>query len=107
MVSFRNQSNIDNSIWNFITENVKITMWTFLFSGLKVLTDLYENTNAYRKINARLIETPFPGCENEIWKTDAYYECHIRHFTTTYKQISSIFVFDCFRDTYILCLYEL
>jgi hypothetical protein len=52
-------------------------------TGVKQLVDLYENTASYRRINARLINSHFPGCEQEILKTDAYYECYIRHLTYT------------------------
>lgn len=51
---------------------------------MKVLINLYEQTDTFRKYNATLIPNHFPGCENYTLRTDEYFECYIRHFTGTH-----------------------
>jgi len=51
--------------------------------GIKFLVNMYENTTAWRKFGTRLAPTPFPGCENVKFKSDAYWECIVRQTTTT------------------------
>lgn len=45
--------------------------------------NLVENSKTFQAFDARLIETPFPGCEKHAVKSDAYYECYARHFSQT------------------------
>ncbi|OXA57371.1 Choline dehydrogenase, mitochondrial [Folsomia candida] len=62
-------------------EDVKI-----LVEGMKFAVKLVEETNAMRKIDAHLMNIPFPGCEKHSFKSDRYYECLARHTTiTAYK----------------------
>lgn len=51
--------------------------------GMKFAVNLVENTKTFQAFDARLIETPFPGCEEHTLKSDAYYECYARHFSQT------------------------
>jgi len=51
--------------------------------GIKFLVNMYENTTAWKKYGARLAPTPFPGCEQVEFKSDAYWECIIRQTSTT------------------------
>ena len=32
-------------------------------------------------MDAKLLSTPFPGCEQHVPRSDAYFECYIRQFT--------------------------
>lgn len=51
-------------------------------NGIKKTIELM-NTEAMRKIDARLYDTPIPTCAHLGFATDAYWECHTRHFTFT------------------------
>lgn len=51
--------------------------------GIKLTVDLVEKSKTFQAFDARLIDTPFPGCEKHIMKSDAYYECYARHFSQT------------------------
>lgn len=51
--------------------------------GIKFLVQMYENTTAWGKYGARLAPTPFPGCDQVEFKSDSYWECLIRHTTST------------------------
>lgn len=50
--------------------------------GIKKTIELM-NTDAMRKIDARLYETPIPACVAFGFATDAYWECYTRHLTFT------------------------
>lgn len=41
------------------------------------------DTEPYRKINAKLLRTPLPGCTTLKFDSDAYWECYTRHLTFT------------------------
>lgn len=51
--------------------------------AVKFIVDLYEKTEIYRALGARLVENPFPGCEGHPMKSDSYFECYIRQLTMT------------------------
>lgn len=51
-------------------------------NGIKKTIELM-NTAAFRKIDARLYDKPIPTCAHLGFATDAYWECHTRHFTFT------------------------
>lgn len=51
-------------------------------NGIKATIDLMD-TEAFRKIDAHLYETPLPSCAHFGFGTDDYWECHTRHFTFT------------------------
>ncbi|CAM1317733.1 Uncharacterised protein at_DN1121 [Pycnogonum litorale] len=51
-----------------------------LVEGVKVALS-YENTPSFRKINARLVKIPIPGCQHYPFYSDAYIECQFRHIT--------------------------
>lgn len=50
--------------------------------GIKKTIEML-NTDAMRRINARLHDVPIPACAYLGFGTDAYWECHTRHFTFT------------------------
>ena len=50
--------------------------------GIRKMIGLMD-TNAFRKINGRLLETPVPGCEHLLFNSDPYWDCFTRHFTFT------------------------
>jgi choline dehydrogenase len=58
-------------------------------TGVKFIVNLYEKTVTYKKLNARLVSNPLPGCEAFKIKSDEYYECYIRHLTLTLYHPSS------------------
>lgn len=51
-------------------------------NGIKKTIELMD-TEAFRRIDARLYEEPIPTCAHLGFGTDAYWECHTRHFTFT------------------------
>lgn len=51
-------------------------------NGIKKVIEMLD-TEAMRRINARLHDTPIPACAYLGFGTDAYWECHTRHFTFT------------------------
>ncbi|XP_052133087.1 glucose dehydrogenase [FAD, quinone]-like, partial [Frankliniella occidentalis] len=50
--------------------------------GLKLAVELAESP-AFARFNATLNPRPVRGCENVTFRSDAYYECLLRHITTT------------------------
>jgi choline dehydrogenase len=74
---------VDGNLPNSIREtylNPVLPGWTHIIYQYFFYCPGVRQTS-YRRINARLIENHLPGCEHEILKSDAYYECYIRHFT--------------------------
>lgn len=60
--------------------------------GMKFAVKLVEKTNAMKELNAHLMVAPFPGCELEIFKSDAYWRCLARHATITAYKFVSLFI---------------
>ncbi|CAL8109168.1 unnamed protein product [Orchesella dallaii] len=54
-----------------------------LLEGVKFAVKLAENTTAMEQVNARLMPIPLPGCEGHEFKSDAYFDCAMRHITMT------------------------
>lgn len=52
-------------------------------TGIKFVVNLVENTKTFQAFDARLMETPFPGCEKHKFKSDEYYECYGQHYSQT------------------------
>lgn len=50
--------------------------------GIRKIIDLMD-TDAFRKCNGKLMDTPLPGCKHLKFNSDAYWECYTRHFTFT------------------------
>lgn len=50
--------------------------------GIRTFIDMLD-TKAFRKLNAKVLETPIPGCKNLTFNSDDYWECYTRHFTFT------------------------
>lgn len=51
-------------------------------NGIKKVVEMLE-TDALRKIDAKLHETPIPACAKYGFGTDEYWACHAQHFTLT------------------------
>ncbi len=51
--------------------------------------NLYEKTETYRGLSAKLVHNHLPGCEHFQLKSDLYYECYARHLTLTLYHPSS------------------
>ncbi|CAL8074899.1 unnamed protein product [Orchesella dallaii] len=49
--------------------------------GVKKAIHLVENTKTFQSIGARLSTTPFPSCRSHEFRSDAYWECYLRHYT--------------------------
>lgn len=49
--------------------------------------NLVENTTAFQSIKARFTDAIFPGCENVLFRSDAYWECFIRQYSLTLHHI--------------------
>lgn len=50
--------------------------------GIRRLIEL-SKTQAMRKINAKFVSKPVPGCEKFEYDSDEYWECYTRHLTFT------------------------
>lgn len=50
--------------------------------GIKSMIKLLD-TKAFANCNAKLLDTPVPGCKHLEFNTDPYWECFTRHFTFT------------------------
>jgi choline dehydrogenase-like flavoprotein len=48
-----------------------------LLKAIRKILELIE-TKAMKSINAELFSTPYPGCENHVFNSDAYWECYSR-----------------------------
>nr|XP_018908531.1 PREDICTED: glucose dehydrogenase [FAD, quinone]-like [Bemisia tabaci] len=59
-----------------------------LVDGMKIALRLME-TPPFRKLNARPLAIPFPGCEDHELFSNEYLECCIRHFTVTFYHPTS------------------
>ncbi|ODM92652.1 Glucose dehydrogenase [FAD, quinone], partial [Orchesella cincta] len=58
--------------------------------GVKKALNLVENTKTFQSIGARLSTTPFPSCKSHAFRSDAYWECYLRHYTlSVYHQAGS------------------
>lgn len=62
--------------------DIKVTI-----EGVKKAVHIAENTTALGKIGAHFTSEPFPGCENLEFRSDAYWECYIRHYTVSLHHI--------------------
>lgn len=71
-------------IFIYLQTSIILSSFTILLSypGFKFLVKLFEETDAFRKYNSTLIQNKFPGCESHEAKSDAYYECYLRHVTS-------------------------
>lgn len=49
-----------------------------MFYGFKKVVELFENTSA---LNTPYFPKPIPGCEDEVFKSDEYFKCAIRHMS--------------------------
>jgi len=54
-----------------------------MIEAIKIGLNIYENTTAFGQLDAKLVSTKLPGCEEHELRSDGYWECYIRHFTLT------------------------
>lgn len=47
--------------------------------GIKLALELSQ-TSAFKKMNSKFYDMPFPGCEDYLMGTDAYWECWVRSY---------------------------
>jgi len=50
-------------------------------------------TEPWTNLDANLIPTPFPGCNEYKVKSEQYYDCFARHFTFTIGNAGNLFLF--------------
>lgn len=53
-----------------------------LIEGLKIVEELIQMPS-FRKLNARINQKPFPGCENHAFRSHEYWDCYVRQLTLT------------------------
>uniref|UniRef100_A0A8D8KC34 Glucose dehydrogenase [FAD, quinone] n=3 Tax=Culex pipiens TaxID=7175 RepID=A0A8D8KC34_CULPI len=53
-----------------------------MIGGIRVQQNIM-STAALQTAEPELVQVNIPGCANEIYDTDAYWECYIRHMATT------------------------
>lgn len=53
-----------------------------MIEGMKIGLAL-SKTEAFQRFDSRLYDKPFPGCETKTLWTDEYWECFLRHYSTT------------------------
>lgn len=65
---------------NFLThpDDVK----TFIES-IRIAQNIVLKTKAFQKYGAQLVTTPIPGCKKYRFDSDQYWECALRHLSTT------------------------
>lgn len=51
--------------------------------GLQFTVKVFESTEAYQSIGAKLADKKLPECDQLPTKSDAYFECYTRHLTST------------------------
>lgn len=52
----------------------------FYIAGIKFCLKLAENTTAFQSVGAKFLDVQLPGCEGHVYRSDAYFECYLRHF---------------------------
>jgi choline dehydrogenase len=58
-----------------------------LLKGVKKAVELSE-TNAFKKFGSKFHDTPVPGCESFVLRSDDYWRCMIRHLTLGLYHVS-------------------
>lgn len=54
-----------------------------MVEGIKTAINLVENSTAFQKIGTHFTEERFPGCQEEEFRSDAYWECYVRQYTVS------------------------
>ncbi|XP_057671734.1 glucose dehydrogenase [FAD, quinone]-like [Diorhabda carinulata] len=73
---------------NFFTDTENKDIKTFI-AAIREIQRL-SRTNVMKKLGAKLIQTPIPGCEGEIFDSDDYWECALRSLTSSlWHQVST------------------
>lgn len=54
-----------------------------LVESQKRTVELVENSTVFKELGATLMPHSLPGCDSFKFKSDAYYECHVRSLTLT------------------------
>ncbi|KRT81622.1 FAD dependent oxidoreductase, partial [Oryctes borbonicus] len=66
---------------NYLTDPENLDVRTFIAS-IRIVQKLLQMPS-FKKYNAKLVETPAPGCEEHNYDSDAYWECSLRHLSST------------------------
>ncbi|KAL3271334.1 hypothetical protein HHI36_021822, partial [Cryptolaemus montrouzieri] len=83
----RNPLHFPKLYGNFFTDKDDIK--TFI-AGIRESLRIVESSPALQRYNAGLVPWPIPGCEREVWKSDAYWECGLRRLAfTLHHQITT------------------
>lgn len=80
---------------NYLTDPYDIRVSV---NGIKKTLELM-NTPAFKQIDAKLHDIPIPTCAHLGFGTDAYWECHTRHFTFTIYHYSGTCKMGAINDT--------
>lgn len=65
-------------------EDVAVTI-----EGIRKIQDLIRNSKTFQDIGAKLSEVPFPSCKEQIFDSDDYWNCYLRHYTLSVYHHSS------------------
>lgn len=66
---------------NYLTDPEKLDLKTFIAS-IRFVQNLL-GMPSLRRYNAKLLDTPLPGCQHYIYDSDNYWECSLRHLSTS------------------------
>jgi len=53
------------------------------YTGMKMAVDIVENSKHFQSIGGKLSPIPLAPCANTSFRSDAYWECYLRHLTLT------------------------
>ncbi|KAF2903276.1 hypothetical protein ILUMI_02912 [Ignelater luminosus] len=73
---------------NFFTDPNNEDVKTFIAAIREV--QRISKTPAFQRYNSQQVKTPIPGCENQIFDSDEYWECALRYISATlHHQVST------------------
>lgn len=58
-----------------------------MVEGIKTAIDLVENSTAFQKLGTKFTDEKFPGCQEEEFRSNKYWECLVRQFTVSLHHI--------------------
>ncbi|KAE9542798.1 hypothetical protein AGLY_002709 [Aphis glycines] len=69
---------------NYFSDEVDLDV---AVAGVRIFQQMLK-TNAMKKLNATLFDTPLPGCAKHKFDSDAYWKCSARHISFTIYHLS-------------------
>jgi len=54
-----------------------------MLEALKTSVKIVEDSSEFDKLGAKFTAQVFPGCENMQFRSDAYWECYVKHYTVS------------------------